>query len=377
MRVEKFVSAIESLGVSFYTGVPDSLLAPLNAMRTGVVAANEGASVGLAIGHYLATGKPACVYMQNSGIGNALNPICSLLHSDVYAIPVVFVVGWRGQPKTPDEPQHTFQGKCTKELLELMGIPVAIIRKNTENMADIAENFRLYLAQGRSVAFLVEKDALEGDKALAFTRPWKLSREDALGVILENSREDDVFVSTTGKLSRELFELRAAKTNNAGQILSKEASAYPTNPCRDFLTVGGMGHSLMIAAGIARERKKGRVFCLDGDGAALMHFGGLAVVNTLGLKNLVHVVINNGSHESVGGLPVCGGGLEFAPAARALGYKNVHSAKNAQELRRAIQNGGDFIEVFTNLFFRSDLGRPTTTPKENKKAFMAFLGGSA
>ena len=368
MDAGKFLDILEDLGGAFYTGVPDSLLSPfIDAIvdRYGIgarhiVAANEGAAVGLAAGHYLATGNPAVVYMQNSGIGNAMNPICSLLHEKVYAIPVIFVIGWRGEPGTKDEPQHVFQGEATLRMLELVEIPYAIVAKDSNLSQDIA-NFKHHIKNGRSVAFVVKKGALVNGSEKKYANEALLSREEALKLILGSAKPDDVFVCTTGKLSREVHEYRESVGEGHG---------------RDFLTVGSMGHSLMIALGIALAKPERRVFCLDGDGSMLMHMGGVAVAGVHSPQNLVHVVINNGAHETVGGLPAVSRKLELGGIAMACGYKQKCLAETEAELGAAlaaIKDGPVFIEVVCNLLSRADLGRPSYSPIENKKLFMETL----
>ena len=373
MHIEEFMSAIEELEGTFFTGVPDSLLSPFmdfimtkhGISSKHVVAANEGGAVGLAAGHYLATGKPAVVYMQNSGIGNAINPICSLLHQKVYGIPVIFVIGWRGEPGTKDEPQHVFQGEVTLEQLDGLEIPYAVVSKDTTKaeLAARAEKFKMHIENGESVAFVICKSAFVGGEKMKYVSKAELTREQVVEQIIESSDDSDVFVCTTGKLSREVFEIRKRKQMGHG---------------RDFLTVGSMGHSLMIAYGIALAKLEKRIFCLDGDGAALMHLGSMGVVAVGNQQNLVHVVINNGSHETVGGVPTVGAKLCFSEVATALGYGHSFCVEGEEELLSVLNqlhelSDSVFIEIICNLESRKDLGRPTTTPIQNKKELMKFL----
>jgi phosphonopyruvate decarboxylase len=375
LETVKFLSAMESLGVSFYTGVPDSLISAfidLIIKRHGIsskhiIAANEGAAVGLAAGHYLATSKPALVYMQNSGIGNTVNPIGSLLHENVYAIPVVFVIGWRGEPGVKDEPQHVFQGRATLSMLDCLEIPYAVISSETDEntLSEHIDGFKKHLESGRSVAFVIRKDALAGGDKPEYTSTAKLSRENALRMIFSSSDSSDIFVCSTGKLSREVFEIREQEK---------------TGHSRDFLTVGSMGHSLMIAYGIALEKPEKKIFCLDGDGAALMHMGSLAVVGVNNPKNLVHIVINNGAHESVGCMPAVTSVINLCEVASALGYRHSFRVATEDECLSALSkiknlDGAVFLEIMCNLESRSDLGRPTTSPIQNKNDFMASLRG--
>ncbi len=374
MDVTVFLQEISKLGIGFYTGVPDSLLQPLcdtlyarfGVGENHIVAANEGAAVGLAAGHYIATGKPALVYLQNSGIGNAANPVISLLNEKVYGIPCVFVVGWRGEPNVHDEPQHVFQGEITPGMLSLMGLPPFILSTDTTIPAfvEMVSNAEESIRHGKSVAFLVRKGALSGGEKAFFQSRNALFREDALRLILSHALSGDVFVCTTGKTSREVYELR--------ELLHQSHD-------RDFLTVGSMGHASMIALGIAKARPLATVWCLDGDGAALMHLGSLLVEAQCACKNLIHVLLNNGTHESVGGMPVNGGDVSFTPIAQAAGF-HCFFAKDEKELLDLLPVLKDtagkqpcFVEIALKQGSRPDLGRPKSTPKENLKQLMEFL----
>ena len=364
------------LGAEFYTGVPDSQLRPLcdylmNAFGTDprrhVIAANEGNAAALAAGYHLATGKTPVVYLQNSGEGNLINPAVSLLHRRVYGIPVLFVVGWRGEPGVHDEPQHVYQGAVTIKLLEDMEIPSFVVGPETpeEAVREAMEGFRPLLEAGGNAAFVIRKGGLSHDKKADYRNEYALRREEAIRLIAGAAGED-VVVSTTGKASRELFEAREA--------LGQDHS-------RDFLTVGSMGHASSIALGAALHRPEARVWCLDGDGALLMHMGALAVIGQAGPENLVHVVLNNGAHESVGGMPTAAGGLDLPGIARACGYPHAVTVRTPEELKRALEEVRDrrtlsLIEVKCAVGARADLGRPTTTPQENKRAFMARLAAS-
>lgn len=376
MKADLFIKYLEDLGADFFTGVPDSLLNSFcdsvydryNVSDKHIVAANEGAAVALAAGHYLATGRPAAVYMQNSGIGNAVNPICSLINRKVYSIPIVFVIGWRGEPGVHDEPQHLFQGEATIPLLNCLEIPYFVLDRDTQEdeLTDAVHLFKSLIQAERSVAFVLKKNALEKLPARSdrYQHPAQMSREQAVSAIMDASSENDIFVCTTGKLSREVFEYRTSHNQ-------------PHH--KDFLTVGSMGHSCMIALGIAMENKKNRVFCLDGDGAMLMHMGSAVVAARYAPPSFVHVVINNGAHESVGGMPVAFGSSSLCEIARACGYKRTYRAQNKEELLRALSdvqgtdNGTAFIEVICNLDVREDLGRPDIPPRTNKNQFMEHL----
>ena len=376
MDINNFMAVLDGLGADFFTGVPDSLLRPFTdyIMRkygvsaNHVVAANEGAAVGLAAGHYLATSKPAVVYMQNSGIGNAVNPVSSLIHKKIYAIPVIFVIGWRGEPGVKDEPQHLFQGEITLSLLDCLEIPYTVIAKDTEysELSSKLGELKDCINGGQSVAFVIKNNALQNKDKYAYHSGAELSREQTLRIIMDNADKNDnndVYICTTGKLSREVFELR----ENAGRGHE-----------RDFLTVGSMGHSIMIAYGVALSKPGRRVVCLDGDGAAVMHLGSLAVTGVSGLANILHIVINNGAHETVGGIPVVSAHLNLSETALTLGYRHAYRVADEDGLRSALNetqalDGPVFMEVMCNLESRADLGRPTTTPIQNKNSFMSYL----
>ena len=370
MNVRKFM---EILGADFYTGVPDSQLKALcNCLmdtwgldpRHHVIAANEGNCAALAAGYHLATGKVPVVYMQNSGEGNIINPAASLLNEQVYAIPVIFVIGWRGEPGVHDEPQHVYQGQVTLPLLETMGIPACVVDAGTteEELRAAMERFRPLLARGLDVAFVIRKGALTDAPKVTYANDWPMTREEIIRHIAA-AAGDDPIVSTTGKASRELFEIREERGEDHR---------------RDFLTVGSMGHASSIALGIALMRPERRVWCVDGDGAALMHMGAMAVLGAKRPGNLIHVVINNGAHETVGGMPTVANQADLTAVARACGYPLAMRAADPEELDRALAEARTagklcFLEVMCGIGARENLGRPTTTPRENKEAFMAHL----
>ena len=370
MKVEKFV---EILGSDFFTGVPDSQLKPLcNYLmdRYGIdpthhiIAANEGNCTALAAGYHLATGKTPVVYLQNSGEGNVINPVASLLNDKVYAIPVIFVVGWRGEPGIHDEPQHIYQGEVTIKLLEDMGIKTFVIGKETtdEEAEAVMADFREILKSGKDVAFVIRKGALTDAPKVEYKNENCMKREEIIQHIVAASGEDPI-VSTTGKASRELFETRVA---------NGQSHQY------DFLTVGSMGHSSSIALGVALNKPEQRVWCIDGDGAVLMHMGSMAVLGANKPKNLIHVVINNGAHETVGGMPTVASGIDLVAIAKACGYPNAVSVDNFEALDQALQTAKEknelcLIEVKCSIGAREDLGRPTTTAIENKVSFMEYL----
>ena len=371
MRVEDLT---EIIGADFYTGVPDSLLKALCNHLMGrygtdpehhVIAANEGNCVGLAAGYHLATGKTAVVYLQNSGEGNIINPVASLLNDRVYGIPMLFIVGWRGEPGVHDEPQHVFQGMITNKLLEDLEIRWEVIDQDTtkEEVAGWMESYREWMKQGKQAAFVIKKGALTGEEKIDYRNPWSLKREEVLEQIVEAAGPDPI-VSTTGKASRELFEIRERRKEDHS---------------RDFLTVGSMGHASSIALGIALQKKDRRVWCVDGDGAALMHMGAMAVIGAARPSNLVHIVVNNGAHETVGGLPTALRETDLSHIAQDCGYQHTARVETKEELAAALSAAGKetgltFIEVLSAIGARADLGRPTTSAMDNKREFMKNLG---
>ena len=370
MKVEKFV---EILGADFYTGVPDSQLKALcnYLMATygidphhHMIAANEGNCTALAAGYHLATGKVPVVYMQNSGEGNIINPVASLLNDKVYAIPVIFVIGWRGEPGIHDEPQHIYQGEVTVKLLEDMDIKPFVIGKETtdDEVETVMKEFKQILSVGKDVAFVIRKGALTDAPKVEYKNNNRMLREEIIQHIVKVSGEDPI-VSTTGKASRELFETRVANGQN---------HKY------DFLTVGSMGHSSSIALGVAINKPEQRIWCVDGDGAVLMHMGSMAVLGANKPKNLIHVVINNGAHETVGGMPTVAGNIDLVAIAKACGYPNAVCVDNFDALDKELaaakaKHELSLIEVKCSIGAREDLGRPTTTALENKQNFMEYL----
>ena len=371
IRPEFFIEKLRENGIDCFAGVPDSLLKNICAYITdhcdaehNIIAANEGAAVGVAAGHYLATGKAACVYMQNSGEGNIINPLASLTDPEVYNIPVLLLIGWRGRPGVHDEPQHVKQGKVTTGLLNVMGVNYEVLSKE-EDKAEKQIAKAIKALQDKDVfALVIEKDTFEDYKLQNMeANDLTMSREEAIQTVAAALGEKDCIVSTTGMISRELFEYRAAK----GQGHE-----------RDFLTVGSMGHASQIALGIAMSKSDRKVWCFDGDGAAIMHMGSMAIVANKAPKNYVHVVFNNGAHDSVGGQPTVGLKIDLPAIAMAVGYKNTCSVDTKEALKEALKavttkEGPSLLEIKVKKGNRKDLGRPTTTPIQNKEALMDFL----
>lgn len=368
MKAEKLVQII---GSDFYTGVPDSQLKALcdYLMATyginenhHIIAANEGNCTALAAGYYLSTGKIPVVYMQNSGEGNIINPVASLLNDKVYAIPMIFIIGWRGEPGIHDEPQHIYQGEITLKLLEDMGIEAFVIRKETtdKEVEQQMECFKKKLAVGKDVAFVVSKGAISTDTKISYKNHNKMLREDVIRLIVKNSKKDPI-ISTTGKASRELFEIRTA---------NEQGHQY------DFLTVGSMGHTSSIALGIALNEPDTKIWCIDGDGSALMHMGAMAIIGSTAPANMIHVIINNEAHETVGGMPTAAS-VNFTKVAKACGYPHAVCVDTFDDLERELKKARkrkklSLIEVKCAIGSRQNLGRPTTAI-ENKEKFMEYL----
>lgn len=369
----KVIDLVKTINSDFYTGVPDSQLKALcnYLMNTyginkehHVIAANEGNAVALAAGYHLATGKIPVVYMQNSGEGNIINPVASLLNDKVYGIPMIFIIGWRGEPGVHDEPQHIYQGEITLKLLDDMDIKYFVIDKETsiDEIIKIMKDFNEVLETGKDVAFVIKKGALEYDEETKYQNNFTMKREEIIKHIVNVSKEDPI-ISTTGKASRELFEIREE---------NKDSHKY------DFLTVGSMGHASSIALGVAINKPNTKIWCIDGDGAILMHMGAIGVIGNINPTNLVHILINNSSHETVGGMPTVSNTIDYVALAKSCGYKYAASVDNFSDLDRELKkvkesNRLSFIEVKSSIGARSDLGRPTTTARENKESFMNYL----
>lgn len=367
-----FYNMLTARGISFFTGVPDSLLKDFCAYITDhvsddrhVIAANEGGAVALAAGYYLATGRIGLVYMQNSGQGNAINPLISLVDPDVYSIPVLLLIGWRGEPGIKDEPQHAKQGKITLQILQTLDIPYRVLPENIEEASICLDDLLAEMSiQKRPAALVVKKGIFDSYKLRRVAKDISpLFREHAIQTIVDSLNNMDIVVSTTGHISRELYEYREKRGHNHS---------------RDFLTVGSMGHASQIAMGIALVKPKRKVFCLDGDGAALMHLGATAIIGSRKLNNFKHVILNNAAHDSVGGQATVAKDVSFTKIALACGYKSAWLAETKDELKNLLpvlreSQGPTLLEIRVKKGARKDLGRPKKTPQENKSAFMDFL----
>lgn len=369
MKAYKLLSELEKMGIDTIAGVPDSTLKQFcdglqtyNGKMSHYVTANEGAAVGLAIGSFLGSGRPACVYMQNSGIGNAVNPLASLANKDVYGVPIFFIVGWRGEPGVKDEPQHVFQGKITCELFETLAVPYKVVDKETteEELLSILLEAAEVMNRNEQFALIVKKGTFEKADSFEWENHNPLGREEALGMILKSIPKDALIVSTTGKISRELYE-------QSDRIFGHHDNI--------FMTVGGMGHASMIAFGLAKKRPDKKIICIDGDGAVLMHMGALPFIAEQAPENFYHIVINNQAHESVGAMPTGCQNADFAKFAEIAGYKKAEKFVTLEAVSKigesvAKEVGPMLFEIPVSLASRADLGRPKESARENKERFM-------
>lgn len=372
IRPSYFYDLLIKNGTDFFAGVPDSLLKNFCAYVTDnapsekhIISANEGSATALACGYHMATGKIPMIYMQNSGEGNMVNPMLSLADRDVYSIPMLIVIGWRGEPGVHDEPQHVKQGKVTCDLLDAMKIPYEVLSENEAELPGQFEKAYKYIKENNAqYAFVIRKNTFDEYK-LVNNVPveGKMSREEAIEKIMLSADDKTAFVSTTGMASRELYELR-----------DKHNQAHD----RDFLTVGGMGHCSQIALAIAMNKADRQVYCIDGDGASIMQMGGMATIGTRNSSNMVHFVMNNGAHDSVGGQPTVGRQIDLCAIAAGCGYENVVKVETPEELDAVLHDDETkskltFVEVLVTKGARKDLGRPKSTPVQNKEALMEFL----
>lgn len=372
IRPSYFYDLLIKNGTDFFAGVPDSLLKNFCAYVTDnapsekhIISANEGSATALACGYHMATGKIPMIYMQNSGEGNMVNPMLSLADHDVYSIPMLIVIGWRGEPGVHDEPQHVKQGKVTCDLLDAMKIPYEVLSENEAELPGQFEKAYKYIKENNAqYAFVIRKNTFDEYK-LVNNVPveGKMSREEAIEKIMLSADDKTAFVSTTGMASRELYELR-----------DKHNQAHD----RDFLTVGGMGHCSQIALAIAMNKADRQVYCIDGDGASIMQMGGMATIGTRNPSNMVHFVMNNGAHDSVGGQPTVGRQIDLCAIAAGCGYENVVKVETPEELDAVLHDDETkskltFVEVLVTKGARKDLGRPKSTPVQNKEALMDFL----
>jgi len=368
-----FYNTLVKNEINFFTGVPDSLLKEFCltvddnvSNNKHIIGVNEGSSIAIGAGYYLSTGSLPLIYLQNSGLGNAINPMLSLCDKDVYSIPMIIMIGWRGEPGIKDEPQHLKQGKIQTELLDIMGIPYYIISSDDSvGFKKIIDNSIIHAKKSKSpIALLIKKGTFKkyGKKNKVIEK-YKMTRENTLKIILNKLSEDYIVVSTTGKTSREIFEIR--RNNNQSHK-------------QDFLTVGSMGHCSSIAFGIALSKPNQKVLCIDGDGALLMHLGSMATISSYRLKNFKYILMNNEVHESVGGQDTAAKHINLSNVIKSISSTKVHEVNNSNDLLKnldefLISDGPSFMEVKIKPGSRSDLGRPTIKPVNNKNSFMKFI----
>ena len=369
-----YLTTLRESGITFFTGVPDSLLKEFCSCitenvgtRNHIISANEGAAIGLAIGHYIGTDKIPLVYLQNSGLGNLVNPLLSLASPEVYGVPMLIMIGWRGEPGLPDEPQHIHQGRVMAPMLEAMNVPTIILSDDSKKADQQTKAAALQAREIEGpVALVVRKGTFTKFQGGSQTKfGYSMSREEAIITAAMAVEESAAVICTTGMASRELFEFRA--NNQMGHQ-------------RDFLTVGGMGHANQIALGLAIAQPNRSVYCFDGDGAAIMHMGSMAIIGQSDCSNFVHLVFNNGVHGSVGGQPTVGFEINIPTIAEACGYVKAECVETTETLTKAMSNaqtkkGPTLIEVRVRPGNRTDIGRPTTTPVQNKQALMECLKG--
>lgn len=372
VQPQSFVHALTAAGVELFAGVPDSLLQDLCGYLQDhlpddrhLTTANEGNAVAVAMGYHIATGRSAAVYLQNSGLGNTVNPLLSLADPEVYRVPMLLVIGWRGEPGTTDEPQHLAQGRLTLPLLDTLGLPYAVLdpQRWTEQVADVLTAME---RDSRPAALVVRKGFFAGYTAAPPVSELPLRREDVLERVLAAAGAEAIMVSTTGKTSREVFEIRERRGEGHE---------------RDFLTVGGMGHASSIALGMSLGSSR-TVYCLDGDGAFLMHLGALPVAAQHAPDGFRYLVINNGAHESVGGQSTVAANVDLAEILRAAGFTQVETVSAAAQLPAALERlrvtPRAALVVNVAQGSRAELGRPSIAPERNKQDMMrAFAARSS
>jgi phosphonopyruvate decarboxylase len=366
----KFYDCLVEAGVDFVTGVPDSLLNDFCKFTSSelpiqkhVIAANEGNAIALAAGHHLITGGIPLVYMQNSGIGNSMNPLVSLVNKEVYSIPLILLIGWRGDPSVKDHAQHDLQGKMTTGLMDLMNIPYKIIDV-ADDPFEIARWAVLEAKKINSPVAIIAKNKVfscgEKKTDLEISDVLPLSREEAISCVLKSLPKDTIYIATTGRATRELYDLR---------LINNE------NHKNDFLNVGAMGHGSSIGMGMAIAQKERFVVCLDGDAASIMHMGAMTTAGKIASKNFIHIILNNGAHESVGGQQSAGFMINFTEIAKNCGYTTIGKpVKSESELCDAVKelskkDGPLFIDIYIRKGIRSDLGPLKGSLAEMKKDF--------
>ena len=364
IKVNSLINLLKKNNSNFFTGVPDSVLKELSSSlqnktkRNHIIATNEGAAVSLGIGHYLSTKRVPCIYMQNSGLSNALNPLISIAHEKVYSIPLILIIGWRGSPRAKDEPQHNVKGKITEGILKLLNIKYTIIRSNGD-LKKFDKQIKTAKKKNSIVACLIEQGTLDRIKNINKKKDfYKLDKELFLKTLLKLLKKNTKIISSTGFNSRELMYLR---------------NKYKIKNSSDFYMVGGMGHTASVALGYSLSTKR-KTICIDGDGSLLMHLGSIKTAGTFANKNFKYILLNNNSHDSVGGQNTHSNDVNFEKLSKSLGFKRFYSINNDKNLDNDIQNflkdkNLSFLEVKVSNSKIKKLPRPTDLIKI-KKLFM-------
>ena len=330
IKVDALINLLKKNNTNFFTGVPDSVLKELSSYlknkRNHIIATNEGAAVSIGIGHYLSTKKIPCIYMQNSGLSNALNPLISIAHKKVYSIPLILVIGWRGSPRIKDEPQHNVKGKITQQLLKLLNIKYTVLKSN-KDFAKFDKQIKYAKKSKSIVACLIERGTLQKIiKSNSKKDFYNLDKEFFLKKLLEELPSKSKVIASTGYNSRELMYLR---------------KKFNFNNSKDFYMVGGMGHTSSVALGFSLSSKN-KTFCIDGDGSFLMHLGSIMTAGNFANKNFKYILLNNNTHDSVGGQSTNADNIDFDRLSKSLGFKKFYSIKKKQNLRKIIKN---FIKI--------------------------------
>ena len=354
IKVSSLISLLEKNNSRFFTGVPDSVLKGLSSYlqnkdkKKHIIATNEGSAVSIGIGHYLSTKKVPCVYMQNSGLSNALNPLISIAHKKVYSIPLILIIGWRGSPRIKDEPQHNVKGKITEQILKLLNIKYTILRSSND-LNKFDKQIKIAKKNKSITACLIEQGTLEKNNKITKRKDYyKLNKEFFLKTLLENLEKKTKIISSTGYNSRELMHLR---------------EKYKLKNSKDFYMVGGMGHTSSVALGYSLTNKS-KTICIDGDGSFLMHLGSIKTAATFANKNFKYILLNNNSHDSVGGQSTYTNNIDFKQFSKSLGFKNFYCIKDDKNLKRNIKkflsgNSLNFLEVKVTNSKIKNLPRPT------------------
>lgn len=360
--VEDLLNTLKKKKINFFTGVPDSVLKNLTYKfkKNHISVNNEGTAVSLAAGYYLATGKLPCVYMQNSGLGNAINPLISITNKNIYSIPSILIIGWRGSPNSKDEPQHQVMGKKTKQILKLLGIKYFVARnkKDLEKFEKMIEYSRSKLT---SIACLIERSSIKNKKSKTqkkIINKYKVYRYNFIKELVDLIKIKSNVISSTGFISREL-----------DHILSKKKYLN----IKPFYMVGGMGHSASLTLGVSLKSKKQNI-CLDGDGALLMHLGSLGIVKKYGKKNFKYILLRNDTHESVGCQPTNSTHINYKILSKSFGFRKYLLITKELDFKNVVKKlinspGPSFLEVRIKNGSISNLGRPKNL-KFVKKKFM-------